>query len=202
MDRDTRNSRPVKSPSAPASADAKADARRVLVGRFGAAHGVKGEIRLQSFTENPKSIGKFKPLTDATGARQFVIESLRPARDNIFVARVPGVNDRNAAEALRNIELYFERARFPKPAKDEFYVADLVGMPATDPNGEHLGVIVNVANYGAGDILEISPPAGETLLIPFTLANVPEIDIGAGRVVVSPPVEVEAPPPKGEASEP
>lgn len=190
MDSDSKNTRPEASSPAPkGGAD---DARRVLVGRFGAAHGVRGEIRLQSFTQNPGSIGKFKPLTDAAGVRVFVLKALRPQRDNLFIAQVQGCEDRNAAEALTNAELYFERAKFPKAAKDEFYVADLIGLAAVRDDGEAMGVVIDIANYGAGDLLEIRPPHGDTILIPFTRANVPEIDFDARRVVVCPPPEIEA----------
>ncbi len=177
--------------SRPAS-DATRETRRILVGRFGAAHGVRGEIRLQSFTQNPRSIGKLKPLTDVAGARVFVVQSLRHVRDNLFVAQVAGCADRSAAETLCNLELYVPRERLPKAAPDEFYVADLVGLDAISADGVRLGVVVNAPNYGAGDLLEIKPPHGETLLIAFTRANVPRIDMETRQVAIVLPQEVEA----------
>ncbi len=168
----------------------------MLVGRFGAAVGLKGEIRLQSFTGDPMAIADYGALTDQTGARAFDIENLRPGGQGILVARVAGVADRDAAEALTNIELYADRALMPAETEDEFYVADLIGLSAVTVAGERLGEVVDVVNYGAGDIVEVKPPhGGDTLLFPFTKAVVPEIDIPGRRVVIAPPAEVDGEPP-------
>ena len=168
----------------------------MLVGRFGAAVGLKGEIRLQSFTGDPMAIADYGALTDQTGARAFDIENLRPGGQGILVARVAGVADRDAAEALTNIELYADRALMPAETEDEFYVADLLGLSAVTVAGERLGEVVDVVNYGAGDIVEVKPPhGGDTLLFPFTKAVVPEIDIPGRRVVIAPPAEVDGEPP-------
>jgi 16S rRNA processing protein RimM len=168
---------------------------RILVGKFGAAHGVRGEVRLKSFTGDPKAIAAYGPLADKQGGRSFEITSLRHVKDDIFVARLKGVATREAAEALANIELYVPRDILPAPQEDEFYITDLIGLAAVDENGETIGSIVQVLNYGAGDMIEIAPRAGgETLLVPFTKEAVPTIDIKAGRIVVIPPDEVEAAP--------
>ena len=168
----------------------------MLVGRFGAAVGLKGEIRLQSFTGDPMAIADYGALTDQTGARAFDIENLRPGGQGILVARVAGVADRDAAEALTNIELYADRALMPAETEDEFYVADLIGLSAVTVAGERLGEVVDVVNYGAGDIVEVKPPhGGDTLLFPFPKAVVPEIDIPGRRVVIAPPAEVDGEPP-------
>jgi 16S rRNA processing protein RimM len=163
----------------------------VLLGRFGAAHGVRGEIRLQSFTSDPAAIGSYGPLFDESGARRFVISSLRPLGKDMFVARVEGVTDRNGAEALTGVELYLPREALPEPEDDEFYLADLEGLRAETETGEPLGRVIGLRNFGAGDILEIQPPEGETILLPFTKAVVPVVDVASGRVVVAPPAETD-----------
>jgi 16S rRNA processing protein RimM len=160
----------------------------VLLGRLGAAHGVRGEIRLQSFTADPSAIAAYGPLFDASGRRRFVIASLRPAGKDMFVARLEGVADRNAAEALTGAELYLPREALPAPEEDEFYLADLEGLRVETRDGATIGVIAAVRNFGAGDLLEITPPeGGETLLLPFTKIVVPVVDIAGGRVIVEPP---------------
>jgi 16S rRNA processing protein RimM len=167
------------------------DDRRLLVGRFGAPHGVRGEVRLQSFTGDPGAIARYPELGDASGARRFAIRSLRHIKDNLFVARIEGVADRDGAERLTNVEIYVSRATLPAPAEEEFYLADLIGLAALDESRAPIGRVANVLDFGGGDILEIAPSAGgETLLFPFTKAVVPEIDVAAGWVVVVPPREV------------
>ncbi len=164
----------------------------VLLGRFGAPHGVRGEIRLQSFTGDPLAIATYDGLTDKGGARAFRLHSVRPQGKDMLVAQVDGVDDRNGAEALNGVELYVPRENLPAPEEDEFYIADLVGIRAETREGEALGVIVAVRNFGAGDILEIAPAQGpEALMLPFTKAVVPIVDLPAGRVVIAPPTEVE-----------
>jgi 16S rRNA processing protein RimM len=182
------------------SAASAANERRVLVGRIGAAHGVKGEVRLMSFTKDPKAIGAYGPLTDARGAMQFEIAALRPLKDNLFVARFAGIATREAAEALTNMDLYVGRDAFAPTAEDEFYRADLVGLAARTAVGEPIGHVVDVLNFGGGDILEIAPAGGgENLLVPFTKATVPVVDIAGGGLVIVPPIEIEANPlPEGE----
>ncbi|MGO9005047.1 MAG: ribosome maturation factor RimM [Beijerinckiaceae bacterium] len=166
---------------------------RILVGRFGAAHGVKGEVRLKSFTQEPKAIGTYGPLFDLHGARVFEIVCLRNVKDDLFVARLKGVATRSEAEALAGLELHVPRAVLPPPREDEFYFADLIGLVAEDEAGERIGRIVQVLNHGAGDMLEIAPVSGgETLLVPFTREAAPIVDVKAGHVVVVPPAESEA----------
>ena len=180
---------------------------RVLLGRFGAPHGVRGEIRLQSFTSDPLAIAAYDGLTDKSGTRHFRLRAVRPQGKDMLVAQVEGVDDRAGAEALSRVELYVARDKLPAPEEDEFYIADLIGLRAESAEGEAMGVVVAVRNFGAGDILEIAPAQGpenlsddeaprrkhgdETLLLPFTKATAPIIDVKAGRVVVVPPTEVE-----------
>ena len=165
-------------------------ADRICVAQIGAAHGIRGEVRLRSFTQDPMAIASYGPLESEDGTRRFTIEALRPAKDS-FVARLAGVNDRNAAETLTNLKLYIARDRLPPVTDGEFYHADLVGLAAVTPDGASLGTVTAVHNFGAGDVIEIKPESGETLLVPFTDTAVPEIDIAAGRMVVVPLTAVE-----------
>ena len=166
-------------------------AARVLVGRFGAPHGVRGEVRLQSFTRDPAAIARYGPLIGGDG-RSFVLTSARLLKDAMLVVRVSGVADRAAAEALTHIELYVARESLPPPDEDEFYVADLIGLEAVDADGTSIGTIIDVPNYGGGDLVEVRPPrGGESLLFPFTKAVVPTIDLAGRRVIVVPPDEIE-----------
>jgi 16S rRNA processing protein RimM len=149
----------------------------VLLGRFGAPHGVRGEIRLQSFTSDPLSIASYDSLTDKSGTRNFRLRAVRRQGKDMLVAQVEGVDDRAGAEALNRVELYVARDRLPAPDEDEFYIADLIGLRAETAEGVEIGTIVAVRNFGAGDILEIAPEAGgETLMFPFTKAAVPVVE--------------------------
>ena len=163
-------------------------ADRICVARIGAAHGVRGEVKLWSFTEEPMAVAQYGPLETEDGARRFEIEALRPAKDHL-VARLKGIGDRDAAETLRNLELFIPRARLPKiEDADTYYHADLVGLSAVTKDGEELGTVSAVHNFGASDVIEIKPAAGgEPLLLPFTEAIVPTVDLKARRIVVVPP---------------
>ena len=167
-------------------------ANRICVARIGAAHGVRGEVKLWSFTEDPAAVAHYGPLETQDGTRCFEIEALRAAKDH-FVARIAGVNARDAAERLRNIELYIPRARLPKIEEaDTFYHADLVGLDAITPDGARVGTVHALHNFGAGDIIEIAPAeGGDPLMLPFNETTVPKIDVAARQVVVVPPVETE-----------
>jgi 16S rRNA processing protein RimM len=166
---------------------------RVLVGRFGAPHGVGGEVRLNSFTGVPAAIAAYKPLLDASGTRQFSIVALRPLKDAMFVAKIAGVTDRASASALTNTALCVPRESLPGAAEDEFYLADLIGLAALTDCGETFGRVVDVLNFGGGDILEIARVCGgETLLFPFKKEIFPRVDVTAGTVTVVLPMEIEA----------
>jgi 16S rRNA processing protein RimM len=168
-------------------------ADRIRVARIGAAHGIRGEVKLWSFTEDPLAVTNYGPLETADGARRFEIEAARPAKDHL-VARLKGVGDRNAAETLRNTDLFVPRDRLPPIAEaDTFYHADLVGLAAVGEDGAAFGTVSAIHNFGAGDLIEIAPTAGgEPLLLPFNETTVPTIDLKAGRIVVVPPAEIEA----------
>ncbi len=164
---------------------ARAPERRICVARLGAAHGVRGEVRLWSFTADPAAVAAYGPLETADG-RVIEIETLRPAKDS-FVARLKGVDDRAAAERLRNAELFVPRERLPAPQDaDEFYHADLIGLDVVDASGTVRGSVAAVYNFGAGDVIEVRPVDGrDTVMLPFTQDAVPEIDIAGGRIVVA-----------------
>ena len=176
-----RDSRP--SPSAP-----KAAADLVLLGEFGRAHGLKGEVRLKSFTGDPQAIATYGPMTIGPG-RTVTLRSVRPApggAPDLLIAKVEGVDTREAAEALNRVELSLPRHRLPPPdGEDEFLLTDLIGVSVETPAGEPLGTVVAVPNYGGGDLLEVAPAGGgTTALVPFTKAFVPLVEVAARRVVV------------------
>jgi 16S rRNA processing protein RimM len=171
--------------------------RLILLGVFGAPQGVRGEVRIKSYTRDPPSIGAYGALTDARGKRSFALEALRPLKDDMVVARVAGMTTREAAAALTGVELFARRSQLPAPDEDEFYYDDLIGLTAVTREGETLGKVAALSNYGAGDILEIAPEGGgEALLLPFSKAVAVEIDFAGGRIVIEPPREIE-----GEAEE-
>lgn len=157
------------------------------------AHGVRGEVRLKTFTADPRAIGKYGPVEDESGTRSFRVK-VRGLVRGLVIARLDGVDDRNAAEALKGLRLYVSRDRLPRPKKGEWYHADLVGLRVERGDGTAMGRVRSVANYGAGDILEVEKDGGSTVFLPFTAKVVPEVDVEGGRIVVEPPAEVEARP--------
>jgi len=160
------------------------DQRRILLGRIAGAHGIRGEVVIHTYTGAAKDISAYGPLSDETGTRTFRIASARVTAKGV-VARLAGVADRTAAEALKGVALYVDRGRLPPATEGEFYHADLIGLVAVDPVGKPIGEIVAVQNYGAGDLLEVRVAGrAKTELVPFTDAFVPEVDIAAGRAVI------------------
>jgi 16S rRNA processing protein RimM len=161
---------------------------RVCVAQVGAAHGIGGEVRLRPFTEDAMAITAYGPLETEDGSRRLEIEAVRRGKDHLVV-RFIGIGDRNAAEALRNEKLFVARAKLPANEDAEtFYHADLIGLAARTSAGDALGTVVGIHNFGAGDLLEIRPSdGGATVMLPFTRAVVPSIDVPAGMVVVNPP---------------
>jgi len=164
-------------------------ADRIRVARIGAAHGIRGDVKLWSFTEDPMAVASYGPLETEDGARRFEIETVRPGK-NFLVARIAGVVDRDAAEKLVNLDLFVPRDRLPPiEDADTYYHADLIGMAVVDEDGTALGTVSAIHNFGAGDLIEIAPAGGgEPLLMPFTDATVPKIDMAARRIVVVPPI--------------
>ena len=157
-------------------------ARRIVLAVATGAHGTRGEVRLRSFASRLD----YGPLARSDDGPPLEIVSLRPAKDGL-IARFAGVNDRNAAEALKGIELSVDRNYLPEPEPDAFYLADLIGLTADRLDGTILGEVIAVHNYGAGDVLELRLVKGETVLFPFTRATVPEIDTVRRRLVIEPP---------------
>jgi 16S rRNA processing protein RimM len=146
-------------------------------------------VRLNSFTGDPLAVTRYGALESPDGRRAFEIESWRPGK-GFLIVRFKGIADRTAAEALRNLELYVPRERLPAPGDGEFYHADLIGLAARTADGAGFGTVVAVHNFGAGDLLEIAPAAGgPTVMVPFTDAVVPEVDIAGGSLTVVPPAE-------------
>jgi 16S rRNA processing protein RimM len=160
--------------------------RLILVGRIAAAHGVRGLVKLQSFTGDPASIGRYGPLVDATGKRRFEVTVQHSVKGGV-IARIAGVADRTAAEKLRGTELYMRRAALPEPAEGEFYHADLVGLAVELADGRPFGRVRAVENFGAGDLLAIDRPGRSQVSLPFTDRAVPVVDLERGRIVVDPP---------------
>ena len=162
----------------------------ICVARIGAAHGVRGAVKLWTFTEDPLAVKRYGPLTTKDGARQFEVASAREANGHL-VATLKGVATREEAERLNGLELYITREKLPATDEDEYYHADLIGLAAVNTADEPIGRVTAIHNFGAGDIIEIAPPHGTTLLLPFTNAVVPTVDLANGRVVISLPDEID-----------
>ena len=162
----------------------------ICVARIGAAHGVRGAVKLWTFTEDPLAVQRYGPLSTKDGARQFEVTHAREARDHL-VATLKGIATREEAERLNGLELYVAREKLPATDDDEYYHADLIGLAAVTPAHAPIGRVIAIHNFGAGDIIEIAPPQGSTLLLPFTNAVVPSVDLAAGRVVIELPPEID-----------
>jgi 16S rRNA processing protein RimM len=163
---------------------------QICIARIGAAHGVRGEVELWSFTEDPLAVKAYGPLLTKDGARQFEVTHAREAKGHL-VATLKGVATREDAERLNGVELYIAREKLPATDEDEYYHADLIGLAAVTPANEPLGRVIAIHNFGAGDIIEIAPPHGATMLLPFINAVVPSVDLASGRVVIELPEEIE-----------
>ena len=159
----------------------------ICVGRLAGAFGVRGEVRLKSFCAEPETIVDYAPLVTADG-REFRQIVLTGQGSGAYTARVDGITTKEEADALKGTDLFAPRDRLPALPDDEYYHADLIGLAVHDTGGALLGTVRAVLNHGAGDLLEILPPGGsETVLLPFTLAAVPTVDLAAGRIVADPP---------------
>ena len=155
---------------------------RILVGVIGAPHGVRGEVRVKSYTNQPMSLADYAALWTGDGRRCLKIATARLLKEDMLVVRFEGLADRDAAQLLTNTQVFVARDDLPPADTDEFYHADLVGLRAEDEQGLDVGRVVSLQNFGAGDLLEIAPASGETFFVPFTRAFVPVVDIAGGRI--------------------
>jgi 16S rRNA processing protein RimM len=162
----------------------------ICVARIGAAHGVRGAVKLWTFTEDPLAVKAYGPLLTKDGERQFEVTHAREAKGHL-VATLKGIATREDAERLNGLELYIAREKLPATDENEYYHADLIGLAAVTPANEPLGRVIAIHNFGAGDIIEISPQSGATMLLPFTNAVVPSVDLAGGRVVIELPDEID-----------
>jgi 16S rRNA processing protein RimM len=165
-------------------------AAHICIARIGAAHGVRGAVKLWTFTEDPFAVKAYGPLVTKDGERSFEVATAREAKGHL-VATLKGIATREEAERLNGVELYIAREKLPATEQDEYYHADLIGLAAVTSANAPLGRVVAIHNFGAGDIIEIAPPQGATMLLPFTNAVVPTVDLAGGRVVVELPKEIE-----------
>jgi len=163
---------------------------QICVARIGAAHGVRGAVKLWTFTEDPLAVKVYGPLVTKDGARQFEVTHAREAKGHL-VATLKGIGTREEAERLNGIELYIARDKLPATDENEYYHADLIGLDAVNAANEPLGRVIAIHNFGAGDIIEIAPAHGATMLLPFTNAVVPSVDLAGGRVIIELPDEIE-----------
>ena len=159
---------------------------KVCIAQIGAAHGIRGEVRVKLFAEDPDALFDYGPLETADGSRRFEFLSARESK-TIFVCRIKGLTNRNDVEALNGVRLYVDRDALPELDEEEFYHSDLIGLEARLEDGTSLGSIVAIHDFGAGDVLDVSPKRGKGYYIPFTRAVVPEVKVSEGYVLVDPP---------------
>lgn len=172
------------------------DDQRICLGAVAGVHGVKGLVRLKSFTLDPKDIASYGPLEDERGSRRFEIAVMGASR-GALIARIQGVEDRDAAERLKGEKLYVKRSRLPPTDPGEFYQHDLIGLEARLEDGSRLGRVEAVFDFGGGTNLEIARPDGGSVMVPFTRRTVPEVDLSGGLLTVAPPEGLlEQPKPK------
>ena len=160
--------------------------KRVCVGAVAGAHGVRGAVKIKSFTATPEDVAGYGPLEDESGERRFSLRLVGTGK-GVVIGHLSGIADRNQAEAARGLRLYLPRAALPPTEEDEYYHADLIGLAAVLTDGTPVGAVRAVHDFGAGDTLEIARTEGPPVMVPFTRAIVPSVDLAAGRLVVDPP---------------
>jgi len=163
-----------------------AASKRVLLGIVVAAHGIRGEVRIKSFAGDAMAIGAYGPLSDEGGTRQWRVEARGEAKGCV-IARIEGIADRNAAEALKGLRLFVDRRALPAPAEKEWYQADLIGLAVVGKDGRNWGRVLGFHDYGAGSSMEVSGSSGKAVVVPFTGATVSEVDLERGRIVIDAP---------------
>ncbi len=161
----------------------------MCVAAVAAAHGVRGAFKVKSFTEQPEDVAAYGPVFDREGQRLFTLDIIGPAKGGVIV-KVEGVDDRDAADALRGTELFVPRTALPDPDDDEFYYSDLEGLDVFEADGNHFGTVKRVVNHGAGDLIEITDGKGSLHILPFDQATVPVIDLENHRIEISPRPEI------------
>lgn len=161
-------------------------APRICLGVITGPHGVQGTVRIKSFTEVPEDVARYGPLSDQSGRRRFEVQILGIAK-GVVIARLSGVEDRVRAEGLRGVRLYLPRSALPQTEADEYYHADLIGLEAVLGDGTPVGRVRAVHDFGAGDTLELARPGAPPIMVPFTRAIVPIVELAAGRLVLDPP---------------
>ena len=173
----------------------------VCIAAVAGAHGVRGNVRIKPFTHVPQDVAAYGPVTDADGVRAFDLTLVGEAK-GVVIARMTGIEDREAAEALKGLRLYVPRERLPDADEDEYYHADLIGLAVVDETGADAGTVNALHDFGAGDLIEIRRPSGKLVLLPFTRAAVPGVDLAAGMVTVDAGAlaEAEATPAKDDGA--
>jgi 16S rRNA processing protein RimM len=161
-------------------------AKRLCVGIVTGPHGIRGAVRVKSFTADPADFGAYGPVSDEAGTRHFAVRVVGVMK-GVVLAELDGIADRNAAEALKGLHLYVDRAQLPAADPDEFYHADLLGLEARLADGTVLGSVTGLYDFGAGESVEITGPKGEITLVPFTNTAVPAIDLAGRTLTIDPP---------------
>jgi 16S rRNA processing protein RimM len=159
---------------------------RLCVGVITGPQGVRGAVRVKSFTEDPADVAAYGKVEDEAGQRQFALKVVGTAK-GVVVAKIAGLDDRDAAERLKGTRLYVQRSALPEPEEDEYYHSDLIGLPMTLADGTVFGTVRAVHDYGAGVSLEVAHHDGKLVMVPFTRAIVPVVDVAAGKLVIEPP---------------
>lgn len=172
-----------------------ADKNRILLGQIGAAHGIRGQVRIATHTQDPEAIGSYGPLETDRPGLTVTLTKLR-VQKNVVIAHIKGITDRNSAEALNGVNLFTDRSKLPPPEdEDDFYHADLLGLEARLDTGVVMGTVSALPNFGAGDLIEVRDPvSGDTYLFPFTKAVVPHIHVAEGYLIIVAPLDA----PEGE----